>query len=492
MRKLLIILALCCLIGSAMAADTLINPNRIDLSKNWTGQLHNITNGTALADGISLIQLTKKDQSRVLIYKDGANIIAVSSDGLVIDTDTYGDDNSALLQAACAFIQDGGNATTYGRGLIAVRYMPVFRIDSTVYTSHGVMIDFGGSGVDIANCNANAIQFGRPDYVYPWGVRTDGYQKITGVRNAVVYGNHSLTNSTFVACFNIISTFQARDISVNDMYNCFNISGSSYSAIVDHVTGGPIAGTFVHFHAQDGALGADGPIASCVTNCQITNSASYTDGTGIDIEAERVQVSNTYLEGMDYGIIINDDHVQVNGGYIYALQHDIIIRGLGDYAHISNVAFDCSGMAGNAIQLDTLGQIVGVDIHDNDFEGAASKSIIQSDADSDLVYLNVHDNTALMDGTSIFLSLADAMYYCTVSNNIVGDSDGNTVQFIVSTAGTAGSGNTINDNNIQKLATWIDAPNMIASMAEDNVVISVVDTTADVGASWVMTNNMIS
>jgi hypothetical protein len=58
MRKLLIILALCCIIGSTLAADTLINPNRINLSKNWTGQMHNVTNGTAAQDVVTYSQTT--------------------------------------------------------------------------------------------------------------------------------------------------------------------------------------------------------------------------------------------------------------------------------------------------------------------------------------------------------------------------------------------------------------------------------------------------
>jgi hypothetical protein len=39
-----------------MAADTLINPNRINLSKNWSGQMHNVTNGTADQDVVTYSQ----------------------------------------------------------------------------------------------------------------------------------------------------------------------------------------------------------------------------------------------------------------------------------------------------------------------------------------------------------------------------------------------------------------------------------------------------
>lgn len=56
MRKILTILILALLIGGACAADTLINPTRINTTKSWNSQLHGITNGTAAQDAVTYSQ----------------------------------------------------------------------------------------------------------------------------------------------------------------------------------------------------------------------------------------------------------------------------------------------------------------------------------------------------------------------------------------------------------------------------------------------------
>ena len=110
MRKLLIILALCCLIGNAMAADTLMNPKRIDLSKNWSGQMHNVTNGSSDQDVATYSQLISAKNG------DGA-LVGFSSDCMFQITTTFGAD--AAIQAASDWLyaKNGGGVVTLEAGM---------------------------------------------------------------------------------------------------------------------------------------------------------------------------------------------------------------------------------------------------------------------------------------------------------------------------------------------------------------------------------------
>lgn len=91
MRRLLLFLALVVLIGSAMAAPTLVNPSQINWTKTVGSQIHGVTNGTAAQDVVTYSQ----------VYD---NIYNVMSYGAVGDGIT---DDSAAIRAALNAAPDG-------------------------------------------------------------------------------------------------------------------------------------------------------------------------------------------------------------------------------------------------------------------------------------------------------------------------------------------------------------------------------------------------
>ncbi|MFA6372737.1 MAG: right-handed parallel beta-helix repeat-containing protein [Methanothrix sp.] len=277
MRKLLIILALCCLIGSAMAADTLINPNRINLSKNWNGQMHNVTNGTGAQDVMTVSQgwnkINKSDSTTAYntssfdayIFKSGNIIYSYYRNGSLIHSGTNLTDDNHVINVTrdYVYVASAGRGGTIGIGpgrfLISwtilntdipgkIRYIGAGRgwiwQGSTVFYAERdtTMMKFYGSA-----SGADATMYANP---YVQGIYFDGAEYNVTAINVTNCLHARITDNAFQDCASsALVVKNSYDVEIDR--NLFNACGDPNEAVVlltRQGAGGSDVNTDVKFH----------------------------------------------------------------------------------------------------------------------------------------------------------------------------------------------------------------------------------------------------
>jgi parallel beta-helix repeat protein len=218
-----------------MAADTLMNPKRIDLSKNWSGQMHNVTNGTAAQDvvtysqtiGVSGIYNVKNygavgdgaaddaddiQESIDLANSNGGGIVYIPPGIYLLSTSQTAGYNSSLLHPHTAVRIMGA-----GAGITILKVVDDYR---TQWRGAAPLYDF--SSTIISNWSVNDITFdfnGQNNLYDPSD--TDTW---TGYSSYSCVGAENVRNVTIERCEFI-----------NDAgYNCIILSGYGNSHLCEN------------------------------------------------------------------------------------------------------------------------------------------------------------------------------------------------------------------------------------------------------------------